>query len=175
VEYPVFRAPNLQAGATIRLEGFKCCPVHEQLPYRRGVGFVERERKKPGGSSKGMQAVKIAFSKRYKMKAIIPDFIDGYNHSMNGVNLMDQSRNAFQSLRKCFRTWKPRWHFFLDATSSNCFRLSAYSPHDDDPKFESYRKDRRATTRSLRSCVLISYSWELKQDARSLLLLFESL
>ena len=77
---------------------------------------------------KGMQAAKKAFGKRYKMKAMIPDFIDGCNHGMKGVDLMDQSRKAFQSLRNCFRTWKPRWRFFLDATSSNCFRLSAYSP-----------------------------------------------
>jgi hypothetical protein len=77
---------------------------------------------------KGMQAAKKAFGKRYKMKAMIPDFIDDCNHGMKGVDLMDQSRKAFQSLRNCFRTWKPRWHFFLDATSSNCFRLSARKP-----------------------------------------------
>ena len=55
--------------------------------FHTGVGFVERERKKPGGTGKGMQAVKKAFGKRYKMKAMIPDFIDGYNHGMNGVDL----------------------------------------------------------------------------------------
>jgi hypothetical protein len=105
---------------------------------------VERERKRPGGTSKGMNVVKKAFGNKTKMTALIPDFIDGYNHGMNGVDLFDQSRKAYESLRKCFKTWKPRWHFFLDIAQCNSFRLSAYSPNDDNPAFKKYRNNRRA-------------------------------
>jgi hypothetical protein len=112
--------------------------------FHTGRGFVERERKRPGGTSKGMNVVKKAFGNKAKMTALIPDFIDGYNHGMNGVDLFDQSRKAYESLRKCFKTWKPRWHFFLDIAQCNSFRLSAYSPNDDNPAFKKYRNNRRA-------------------------------
>ena len=37
----------------------------------------------------------------------IPDFIDMYNHLMNGVDRADQIRTYYRANRKNFRTWRP--------------------------------------------------------------------
>ena len=112
--------------------------------FHSGTKLEYVKRKRPAGTGKGNDAVRKAFGQRFTMWAEIPDFIPQYNHNMNGVDIGDQLRKSFSTLRKCFKTWKPLWHFLLDLTTANSFLLSAWSPKDDDPAFEKQRNDRRA-------------------------------
>jgi hypothetical protein len=49
---------------------------------------------------------RIFGNKRIK-KLHIPEFIDLYNHFMNGVDTVDQLCAVYTTQRRCYRTWKP--------------------------------------------------------------------
>ena len=50
-------------------------------------------------------------------------FIDMYNHHMNGVDNADQLRYYYSTQRVHFKNWKPLWHFLLDTTVVNCYKI----------------------------------------------------
>ena len=58
----------------------------------------------------------------------MPQFIDKYNHFMNGVDVADQLRSYYTTQRIHTKSWKPLWHFLLDTTIVNCYKIAKSSP-----------------------------------------------
>ena len=50
-----------------------------------------------------------------------------YNRFIKGVNTADQIRSYYTSLKIHRRTWKPLFHFLLDTTVTNAYKLSSYA------------------------------------------------
>jgi len=57
----------------------------------------------------------------------IPQFIDMYNHFMGGVDQADQLRSYYNTQRTHLKSWKSLYHFLLDTTVTNCYKLSTKS------------------------------------------------
>jgi hypothetical protein len=48
---------------------------------------------------------------------------------MNGVDRADQLRSYYNTQRrKCYKTWKPLWHFLLDVATTNSYLLGTRPP-----------------------------------------------
>ena len=47
-----------------------------------------------------------------------------YNHHMNGVDRADQLRSYYTTQTKHNKTWKALWHFLLDTTTTNAYKLA---------------------------------------------------
>jgi len=77
---------------------------------------VPRVRKRPNGGDKW---VKAEFGDQPFKSLNIPEFIDMYNHFMNGVDRADQIRTYYRTNRKIYRTWKPLWNYLFQTTISN--------------------------------------------------------
>jgi hypothetical protein len=67
---------------------------------------ISRLRKRPNTKDKW---IKETFGDQPFKRLEIPDFIDMYNHLMNGVDRADQIRTYYRTNRKNHRTWKPLW------------------------------------------------------------------
>ncbi|KAF2195288.1 hypothetical protein K469DRAFT_537254, partial [Zopfia rhizophila CBS 207.26] len=57
--------------------------------------------------------LRTAFGNQPFKKLEIPDFIDLYNHFMNGVDRADQVRSYYRTNRRQYRTWRPLWNFLF--------------------------------------------------------------
>ena len=77
---------------------------------------VPRVRRRPNGGDKW---VKAKFGDQPFKTLDIPDFIDMYNHFMNGVDRADQIRTYYRMNRRVYRTWKPLWNFLFETTICN--------------------------------------------------------
>lgn len=55
-------------------------------------------------------------------------FINMYNHFMNGVDVANQLRSYYNTQRTHFETWKPLWHFLLDVTITNGYKIAHCTP-----------------------------------------------
>jgi hypothetical protein len=54
----------------------------------------------------------------------IPQFINIYNHFMGGVNQANQLRSYYNTQRTYLKSWKPLYHFLVNITVANCYKLS---------------------------------------------------
>lgn len=77
---------------------------------------VSRRRKRPNKKDKW---IKQAFGDQPFKRLEIPDFIDMYNHLMNGVDRADQIRTYYRTNRRNYRTWKPLWNYLFQTTICN--------------------------------------------------------
>jgi hypothetical protein len=77
---------------------------------------VSRLRKRPNKKDKW---IKQAFGDQPFKRLEIPDFIDMYNHLMNGVDRADQIRTYYRTNRRNYRTWKPLWNYLFQSTICN--------------------------------------------------------
>jgi hypothetical protein len=77
---------------------------------------VSRLRKRPNKKDKW---IKEAFGDQPFKRLEIPDFIDMYNHLMNGVDRADQIRTYYRTNRRNYRTWKPLWDYLFQTTICN--------------------------------------------------------
>jgi len=77
---------------------------------------VSRLRKRPNKKDKW---IKQAFGDQPFKRLEIPDFIDMYNHLMNGVDQADQIRTYYRTNRRNYRTWKPLWDYLFQTTICN--------------------------------------------------------
>jgi hypothetical protein len=77
---------------------------------------VSRLRKRPNKKDKW---IKQAFGDQPFKRLEIPDFIDMYNHLMNGVDRSDQIRTYYRTNRRNYRTWKPLWNYLFQTTICN--------------------------------------------------------
>jgi hypothetical protein len=77
---------------------------------------ISRVRKRPNGGDKW---IKAEFGDQPFKSLNIPEFIDMYNHHMNGVDRADQIRTYYRTKRRNYRTWKPLWNYLFQTTICN--------------------------------------------------------
>ena len=68
-----------------------------------GTGRIVRTRKR---SKNGDVLTRGTWGTEYEKDLFIPDFVDAYNHNMNGVDLADQGRAECCTKRRTYYTWK---------------------------------------------------------------------
>ena len=71
---------------------------------------VSRLRKRPNKKDKW---IKQAFRNQPFKRLEIPDFIDIYNHLMNGVDQADQIHTYYGTNQRSYYTWKPLWNYLF--------------------------------------------------------------
>ena len=84
-----------------------------------GKGMVNRRRRRPRTTATSAKATRAVFGDRVVIILPIPDFIDLYNHCMNGVDKADQLRSYYFTQRIHRKGWKALWHFLLDVAITN--------------------------------------------------------
>jgi hypothetical protein len=67
--------------------------------------LVTCDRKRPGKTSTNASIVYKVFRDQVRKELDIPTFIDDYNHYMNGVDLANQYRSAYETHRSTRRNW----------------------------------------------------------------------
>src|SRR5271155_196791 len=77
---------------------------------------ISRVRKRPNGGDKW---IKAEFGDQAFKSLNIPEFIDMYNHFMNGVDRADQIRTYYCTNRRNYRTWRPLWNYLFQTTICN--------------------------------------------------------
>ena len=93
-----------------------------------GKDSVIRSRRRPPKTASNSASSRRAFGQNEAVKDLpVPEFIDAYNHYMNGVDQADQLRAYHTTQRPHRRTWFPLWHFLLDTTVTNCWRIAQTS------------------------------------------------
>ena len=70
-----------------------------------------------------------------------------YNHYMNGVDNADQLRCYYSTQRVHYKSWKPLWHFLLDTTIVNSYKIHRYTP--EQHHYYSQREFRTKLTAQL--------------------------
>ena len=81
-------------------------------------------RRRPAKTSTNAKTSRAAFKDDAVKAMAIPEFIDMYNHYMNGVDQADQLRSYYSTQRIQLRTWKPLWHFLLDTAVVNTYKIA---------------------------------------------------
>ena len=89
---------------------------------------ITRIRRRPTKTSTNARTSRAVFGEISTKALDIPAFIDMYNHHMNGVDNADQLRSYYSTQRVHFKTWKPLWHFLLDTTIVNCYKIHRCVP-----------------------------------------------
>ena len=88
-----------------------------------GMESILRNRRRPAKSATNSRTSREVFGDSSTKELLIPRFIDDYNHFMGGVDSADQLKSHYNTQRRHFKNWKPLWHFLLDITITNCFKL----------------------------------------------------
>jgi hypothetical protein len=91
-----------------------------------GRDTIERVRKRPNNAD---AITKRTWGQAFKKSLNIPVFIDGYNHSMNGVDLADQARAECPITRRTYYTWKPLFGYLFDTALCNMAKIWAFCGH----------------------------------------------
>lgn len=89
---------------------------------------ISRLRRRPAKTAINARTSRVIFGEESVKVLDIPAFIDMYNHYMNGVNNADQLRCYYSTQRVHFKSWKPLWHFLLDTTITNCYKIHHCMP-----------------------------------------------
>lgn len=89
-----------------------------------GTHTTVRERRQPAVTAIGASQTRKAFGDEPRKELPILTFINMYNHYMKRVDQADQDRGYYSSERKHYQTWKLLWHFLLDTTVGNCYKVS---------------------------------------------------
>jgi hypothetical protein len=104
-----------------------------------GTETIIRPRRRPVSITAASRETAKVFGSEIIKNLSIPLAIDQYNHYMNGVDNADQLRASYITQRRHMQTWKPLWHFLLDTTTVNAYKLST----DSEPghyKTSAHRK-----------------------------------
>ena len=89
-----------------------------------GQEFVNRMRRRPAKTATNAKTSRAMFDDVATKVLPIPKPIDLYNHYMNGVDVADQLRCYYNTQRVCNKTWKPLWHWLLDTTVTNSYKIA---------------------------------------------------
>ena len=89
---------------------------------------IIRKRRRPAKTATNSKTSWAVFGDSVEMDLPIPVFIDRYNHFMNGVDVADQLRSYYNTQRRHGKNWLPLWHFLLDTTITNCYKITQCSP-----------------------------------------------
>ena len=94
-----------------------------------GQKKINRLRRRPAKTATNARTSRAMFGHDESRKELpIPEFIDQYNHYMNGVDNADQLRCYYNTQRVHFKSWKPLWHFLLDTTITNSYKIAHCRP-----------------------------------------------
>ena len=110
-----------------------------------GRDTISRLRRRPTKTATNARTSRAPFGENNVKQLHIPEFIDTYNHFMNGVDVADQLRSYYTTQRTHFKTWKLLWHFLLDTTVTNAYKIAHCTlerPNSEPWKHLSHRKFR---------------------------------
>ena len=99
---------------------------------------VTRLRRRPAKTATNARTSRAVFGEMSTKQLDIPAFIDMYNHYMNGVDNADQLRCYYSTQRVHFKNWKPLWHFILDITIVNCYKIHYCMPRRRNKSWIQY-------------------------------------
>ena len=102
-----------------------------------GEEKVRRLRRRPAKTATNARTSRAIFGEMTTKELNIPAFIDMYNHYMNGVDNADQLRSYYSTQRVHLKNWKPLWHFLLDTTVINSYKIHHCMPeHSYQPRYQ---------------------------------------
>jgi len=90
----------------------------------RAEDEVTRWRRRPAKTSTNAATARKVFGDLARVELDIPVFIDDYNGNMNGVDLANQHREAYDTQRIAYRVWWPIFHWILDQAVINAYKLA---------------------------------------------------
>ena len=93
-----------------------------------GKESVLVERRRPAATATNARTSRAVSGDEVTKDLWIPQFIDAYNHFMNGVDVADQLRSYYNTQRTHRKTWKPLWHLLLDLATTNAFLIYVSNP-----------------------------------------------
>ena len=67
---------------------------------------VIRQRRRPARTSTNARTSRMVFGDAVVKDLAIPDYIDIYNHFMNGVDVADQLRSYYNTQKSHWKSWK---------------------------------------------------------------------
>ena len=105
-----------------------------------GQKKVKRLRRRPAKTATNARTSRAMFGEEARKELAIPEFIDMYNHYMNGVDNADQLRCYYSTQRVHFKSWKPLWHFLLDTTITNSYKIAYYKPERVERVQKTFRE-----------------------------------
>lgn len=117
-----------------------------------GKEVVIRSRRRPPKTATNAATSHVVFGDKTIKELAIPEFIDTYNHFMNGVDQADQLRCYYTTQRVHLKHWKSLWHFLLDVTIVNTYKIVVPSDNQGFPKARKNSSHRRFR---------IELAWEL--------------
>ena len=124
-----------------------------------GRDTVTRLRRRPTKTATNARTSRAPFQGKDVKELDIPEFIDMYNHFMNGVDVADQLRSYYTTQRTHFKTWKPLWHFLLDTTVTNAYKIAHCTP--ERPNSEPWEHFSHKKFRSRLASQLFAHSERL--------------
>lgn len=101
--------------------------VHRINDYKKSL------RRRPKETSNNAVVTREVFDGLPRSVLSIPLFIDNYNYFMNGVDVLDQFRQARDAHFTCRRTWFPIFMFILDIAVLNSIIVSKKLRHHGTP------------------------------------------
>ena len=107
-----------------------------------GKQHVERLRRRFVKTFTNARISRVSFGDLAVKKLPILDFIDFYNHFMNGIDVIDQFRCYYDTQRVHLKIWKSLWHFLLDTTIVNSYKIiniTKLRPYAKLRKHDSHR------------------------------------
>ena len=81
----------------------------------------------PAATTSGAWQIQKVFGNKAIKELSIPQFIDMYNHFMGSVDQANQLRSYYNMQRTHQKSWKALYHFLLNTTVINCYKLSTKS------------------------------------------------
>ena len=99
---------------------------------------ITRLRRRPAKTATNARTSRAVFGEESLKVLDIPAFIDMYNHHMNGVDNADQLRCYYSTQRVHYKSWKPLWHFLLDTTIVNCYKIHKRIPRRRTESWNQY-------------------------------------
>ena len=100
-----------------------------------GRETVRRLRRRPAKIAMNVHSSRAVFGELATKELETPAFINMYNHYMKGVDNADQLRSYYSTQRVHYKSWKPLWHFLLDTTIVNCYKIHHCMPkHSYQPR-----------------------------------------
>ena len=85
--------------------------------------YVEKKRRKFAKTTINAKISKVVFDNESIKTLSISKSIDLYNYYMNEMNVTNQLRNYYDIQEFCSKTWKSFWHFLLDTTITNSYKI----------------------------------------------------
>lgn len=111
-----------------------------------GHETIKRNRRRSPKTATNARTSRAIFGEEAVKELSIPEFIDLYNHFMNGVDIADQIRSYYSTQRVHLENWKPLWHFLLDTAVTNAYKIGYCSPERPWAHHHEYHTHREFRT-----------------------------